>query len=68
MEFCIFHGNSFQNGFPEFAHILQVEFLTVQEREKTSLSCAQVKCMLKYLGDLRRSWVLTCAQVSLSCA
>ena len=29
MEFCIFHGNSFQNGFPEFAHILQVEFLTV---------------------------------------
>ena len=29
MEFCIFHGNSFQNGFPEFAHILHVEFLTV---------------------------------------
>ena len=29
MEFCIFHGNFFQNGFPEFAHILQVEFLTV---------------------------------------
>ena len=29
MELCIFHGNSFQNGFPEFAHILQVEFLTV---------------------------------------
>ena len=26
MEFCIFHGNSFQNGFPEFAHILQVEY------------------------------------------
>ena len=29
MEFSIFHGISFQNGFPEFAHILQAEFLTV---------------------------------------
>ena len=29
MEFCIFHGISSQNGFREFAHILQVEFLTV---------------------------------------
>ena len=29
MDLCIFHGNFFQNCFPEFAHILQVEFLTV---------------------------------------
>ena len=30
MGFCIFHGNFFQNCFPGSAHILQVEFLTVQ--------------------------------------
>ena len=29
MDFCILHGNFFQNWFPGFAHILHVEFLTV---------------------------------------
>ena len=29
MDFCILHGNFFQNWFPGFAHILHVGFLTV---------------------------------------
>ncbi len=40
MDFCIVYGTFLQNWFPGFAHILHVEFLTVNVAEKIPIFLA----------------------------